>query len=85
MRVLVSFLLALPLAVMLIGLLAAVLPVPWESWLMVMLLGALLLWMLLTVVGVLPRRAVVGVGLLAGANVLAWLLLQTTSLYGGAV
>lgn len=84
MRVLAVVLLSLPLSVMLVGLLAAALPVPWSSWLVLMLLLLVVaLWMVLGLLSTLSERAwPVMAGLVAGNGVAA-LLLQTTSLYGG--
>ncbi len=83
MRVLAVLLLSLPLSVMLVGLLAAALPVPWSSWLVLMLLLVVALWMVLGLLSTLSERAwPVMAGLVAGNGVAA-LLLQTTSLYGG--
>lgn len=83
MRVWGAVLLSLPLSVMLVGLLAAVLPVPWSSWLVLMLLIVVTLWMGLAVLAAIPSRIWPGlVGLLV-ANGVAALLLQATALYGG--
>ena len=49
MRAFWALLLSLPLSVMLMGLVAAAVPVPWQSWLVLQLLGVTLLWMLLVV------------------------------------
>ncbi len=84
MRGLLGTVLGLPLAMMLCGLLAAVLPVNWRDWLVLLMLLSLLVWAALIVLAGMARtpwRA--GIGLVA-ANGVAWLLLQTTSLYGGA-
>ncbi|MBF5056330.1 hypothetical protein Y5W_01624 [Alcanivorax sp. 521-1] len=84
MRGLLGAVLGLPLAMMLCGLLAAVLPVNWRDWLVLLMLLSLLVWAVLIVLAGMARtpwRA--GIGLVA-ANGVAWLLLQTTSLYGGA-
>ncbi|KZZ23099.1 hypothetical protein A3754_19205, partial [Alcanivorax sp. HI0083] len=56
MRAFLAFLLSLPLSVMLMGLVAAAVPVPWQSWLVLQLLGVTLLWMLLVVLVALPER-----------------------------
>ncbi len=83
MRVLGGLLLALPLSVMLAGLLASVMPVAWSSWLVLMLLLVVVLWMALGLLSAIPERAwPVMVGLLV-ANGATWLLLQGTGLYGG--
>ncbi|MGB1466157.1 MAG: hypothetical protein ACPG8O_07290 [Alcanivorax nanhaiticus] len=83
MRVLAVLLLTLPLSVMLVGLLAAALPVQWSSWLVLMLLLVVALWMVLGMLSTLSERVwPVMVGLVVGNGVAA-LLLQTTSLYGG--
>ncbi len=58
MRAFLAFLLSLPLSVMLMGLLAAAVPAPWQSWLVLQLLGVTLLWMLLVVL-VVPAVVVV--------------------------
>lgn len=74
--------LGLPLAAMLVGLLAALLPVDWRHWVVLMLVLMVVFWSALIVIAGRGRR-VVGVVLgLVAANGLAWLLLQTTSLYG---
>lgn len=78
-----AILLSLPLSVMLAGLLAAALPVPWSSWLVLMLLLVVTLWMGLVLVAALPQRGWPGLVGLAVANGVAALLLQTTILYGG--
>ena len=83
MRVCLTTLLSLPLSIMLVGLLAAALPVPWSSWLVLMLLMVVTLWMGLVVLAGFPQRAWPGwLGLLV-ANGVAALLLQATALYGG--
>ena len=84
MRGLLGTLLGLPLAMMLCGLLAAAVPVDWRQWLVPLMLLSLLVWAVLIVLAGLARGPWrLGAGLLV-ANGLAWLLLQTTSLYGGA-
>ena len=83
MRVLGVILLSLPLSVMLVGLLAAALPVPWSSWLVLMLLLVVTLWIGLVLVAALSQRAWPGLVGLAVANGVVALLLQTTTLYGG--
>ncbi|GAA5132896.1 hypothetical protein [Alloalcanivorax gelatiniphagus] len=84
MRGLLGTLLGLPLAMMLCGLLAAAVPVDWRQWLVPLMLLSLLVWAALIVLAGLARTPWrLGAGLLV-ANGLAWLLLQTTSLYGGA-
>lgn len=84
MRGLLGTLLGLPLAMMLCGLLAAAVPVDWRQWLVPLMLLSLVIWAVLIVLAGLARRPWrLGAGLLA-ANGLAWLLLQTTHLYGGA-
>ena len=47
MRYALGTVLSLPLSLMLIGLLAAALPMPWQEWLVLQLIAAVLLWMLL--------------------------------------
>ena len=60
------------------------LPVDWHDWLVLMMLLCLVFWAALIVLaGVASSHWRAGVVLLA-ANGLAWLLLQTTTLYGGA-
>lgn len=83
MRAFLAFLLSLPLSVMLMGLLAAVVPVPWQSWLVLQLLGVTLLWMLLVVLVALPERTWPPLVALLLMNGVAWMALQTTALYGG--
>lgn len=83
MRVGISILLSLPLSIMLVGLLAAVLPVPWSSWLVCMLLLVVVLWMGLVVIASLPQRDWPVLAVLAVANVVSGVLLQGTALYGG--
>ena len=77
MRALFGVLLSLPLSMMLMGLAAAWVPVPWNSWLV-------LLWMSLSLLVALPEKAWPPlVGLLV-ANGIVWATLQTTGIYGGA-
>ncbi len=84
MRALLGAVLGLPLAVMLCGLLAAVIPADWHDWLVLMLLLCLVFWAALIVIaGIATTHWRAGMALLV-ANGLAWLLLQTTTLYGGA-
>lgn len=83
MRAFLAFLLSLPLSVMLMGLLAAAVPVPWQSWLVLQLLGVTLLWMLLVVLVALPERTWPPLVALLVMNGVAWMVLQTTALYGG--
>lgn len=83
MRLWGAALLSLPLSVMLVGLLAAALPVPWSSWLVLMLLLVVILWMGLVVLAAMPRRVLPGLAVLLVANGVAALLLQATALYGG--
>ena len=84
MRALLGGVLGLPLAAMLCGLLAVVSPVDWHDWLVLMMLLCLVFWAALIVLaGVASSHWRAGLTLLV-ANGLAWLLLQTTTLYGGA-
>ena len=83
MRAFLAFLLSLPLSVMLMGLLAAAVPAPWQSWLVLQLLGGTLLWMLLVVLVALPERTWPPLVTLLVMNGVAWMALQTTALYGG--
>ncbi|KZY38543.1 hypothetical protein A3730_01310 [Alcanivorax sp. HI0044] len=83
MRAFLAFLLSLPLSVMLMGLVAAAVPVPWQSWLVLQLLGVTLLWMLLVVLVALPERTWLPLVALLVMNGVAWMALQTTALYGG--
>lgn len=83
MRVWAALLLSFPLSVMLVGLLAAAVPVPWSSWLVLMLLLVVLLWMGLVVLAAWPQRAWPGLVALATANGVTAMLLQSTALYGG--
>ena len=68
---------------MLMGLAAAAVPVPWQSWLVLQLLGVTLLWMLLVVLVALPERTWPPLVALLVMNGVAWMALQTTALYGG--
>jgi len=84
MRALLGAVLGLPLAAMLCGLLAAVIPVDWRDWLVLMMLLCLVFWAALIVLaGVASSHWRAGLTLLV-ANGVTWLLLQTTTLYGGA-
>lgn len=83
MRAFLSFLLSLPLSVMLMGLLAAAVPVPWETWLVLQLLGVTVLWMLLVTLVAIPERTKPPLVALLVANGAAWMALQATALYGG--
>ena len=74
--------LSLPLSLMLIGLLAAALPMPWQEWLVLQLIAAVLLWMLLVLLVALPAKAKPILVALGVANLAAWLALQATPLYG---
>jgi len=82
-RVWAALLLSLPLSVMSVGLLAAAVPVPWSSWLVLMLLLVVTLWMALVVLATLPQRAWPALVGLAAGNGVALMLLQSTALYGG--
>ncbi|WP_417215521.1 hypothetical protein [Alcanivorax sp.] len=82
MRAFLALLLSLPLSVMLMGLVAAAVPVPWQSWLVLQLLGVTLLWMLLVVLVALPERTWPPLVALLVMNGVAWMALQTTALYG---
>ena len=84
MRALFGVLLSLPLSMMLMGLVAAWVPVPWNSWLVLQLIIGMLLWMSLSLLVALPEKAWPPlVGLLV-ANGIVWATLQTTGIYGGA-
>lgn len=83
MRAFWALLLSLPLSVMLMGLAAAAVPVPWQSWLVLQLLGVTLLWMLLVVLVALPERTWPPLVTLLVMNGVAWMALQATALYGG--
>ncbi|BAP15449.1 MAG: hypothetical protein AOY29_05675 [Alcanivorax borkumensis] len=83
MRAFWAFVFSLPLSAMLMGLLAALVPVPWQSWLVLQLLGIMLLWMLLVVLVAIPERTWPPLVALLVMNGVAWLALQATALYGG--
>ena len=82
MRYALGTVLSLPLSLMLIGLLAAALPMPWQEWLVLQLVAAVLLWMLLVLLVALPAKAKPILVALGEANLAAWLALQATPLYG---
>lgn len=82
MRYFLGILLSLPLSLMLIGLLAAVLPMPWQGWLVLQLITAMVLWMLLALLVALPAKTWPPLVALLVANLAAWLALQATPLYG---
>lgn len=82
MRYALGTMLSLPLSLMLIGLLAAALPMPWQEWLVLQLIAAVLLWMLLVLLVALPAKAKPILVALGVANLAAWLALQATPLYG---
>ncbi|MEE3388856.1 hypothetical protein [uncultured Alcanivorax sp.] len=82
MRYALGTVLSLPLSLMLIGLLAAALPMPWQEWLVLQLIAAVLLWMLLVLLVALPAKAKPILVALGVANLAAWLALQATPLYG---
>ncbi|WP_421711835.1 hypothetical protein [Alcanivorax sp.] len=82
MRYALGTMLSLPLSLMLIGLLAAALPMPWQEWLVLQLVAAVLLWMLLVLLVALPAKAKPILVALGVANLAAWLALQATPLYG---
>ena len=82
MRYALGTVLSLPLTLMLIGLLAAALPMPWQEWLVLQLIAAVLLWMLLVLLVALPAKAKPILVALGVANLAAWLALQATPLYG---
>jgi type IV secretory pathway TrbD component len=82
MRYALGTVLSLPLSLMLIGLLAAALPMPWQEWLVLQLIAAVLLWMLLVLLVALPAKAQPILVALGVANLAAWLALQATPLYG---
>ena len=79
MRYALGTVLSLPLSLMLIGLLAAGLPMPWQ---VLQLVAAVLLWMLLVLLVALPAKAKPILVALGVANLAAWLALQATPLYG---
>lgn len=82
MRYFLGILLSLPLSLMLIGLLAAALPMPWQGWLVLQLIIAMVLWMLLALLVALPAKTWPPLVALLVANLVAWLALQATPLYG---
>lgn len=82
MRYFLSVLLSLPLSLMLIGLVAAVLPMPWQGWLVLQLIAAIVLWMLLALLVALPTKTWPPLIALLVGNLAAWLALQATPLYG---
>lgn len=82
MRYALGTVLSLPLSLILIGLLAAALPMPWQEWLVLQLIAAVLLWMLLVLLVALPAKAKPILVALGVANLAAWLALQATPLYG---
>lgn len=82
MRYALATVLSLPLSLMLIGLLAAALPMPWQEWLVLQLIAAVLLWMLLVLLAALPAKAKPMLVALGVANLATWLALQATPLYG---
>ena len=82
MRYALGTVLSLPLSLMLIGLLAAALPMPWQEWLVLQVVAAVLLWMLLVLLVALPAKAKPILVALGVANLAAWLALQATPLYG---
>lgn len=82
MRYFLGILLSLPLSLMLIGLLAAALPMPWQGWLVLQLITAMLLWMLLALLVALPAKTWQPLVALLVANLAVWLALQATPLYG---
>ena len=82
MRYFLGVLLSLPLSLMLIGLLAAALPMPWQGWLVLQLIAAIVLWMLLALLVALPAKTWPPLIALVVGNLAAWLDLQATPLYG---
>ena len=82
MRYFLGVLLSLPLSLMLIGLLAAALPMPWQGWLVLQLIAAIVLWMLLALLVALPAKTWPPLIALLVGNLAAWLALQATPLYG---
>ena len=82
MRYFLGVLLSLPLSLMLIGLLAAALPKPWQGWLVLQLIAAIVLWMLLALLVALPAKTWPPLIALVVGNLAAWLVLQATPLYG---
>ncbi|MED5390045.1 MAG: hypothetical protein VX793_14385 [Pseudomonadota bacterium] len=82
MKYFLGLLLSFPLSLMLVGLLAAALPAPWQDWLVLQLIAVVVLWMVLGLLVAIPARAwPLLVGMLV-ANLLVWLALQFTPLYG---
>lgn len=82
MRYFLGILLSLPLSLMLVGLLAAALPMPWQGWLVLQLIVAITLWMVLALLVALPAKTWPPMAALLVANLAAWLALQATPLYG---
>tara|TARA_B100000676_G_scaffold294358_1_gene332231 strand:+ start:968 stop:1225 length:258 start_codon:yes stop_codon:yes gene_type:complete len=82
MRYFLGVVLSLPLSLMLIGLLAAALPMPWQGWLVLQLIAAMVLWMVLALLVALPAKTWPPLTALLVANLAAWLALQATPLYG---
>lgn len=82
MRYFLGVLLSLPLSLMLIGLLAAALPMAWQGWLVLQLIAAIVLWMVLALLMALPAKTWPPLAALLVANLAAWLVLQATPLYG---
>jgi hypothetical protein len=82
MRYFLGVLLSLPLSLMLIGLAAAALPMPWQGWLVLQLIAAIVLWMLLVLLVALPAKTWPPLIALLLGNLAAWLVLQATPLYG---
>lgn len=82
MRYCLGVVLSLPLSLMLIGLLAAALPMPWQGWLVLQLIAAMVLWMVLVLLVALPAKTWPPLTALLVANLAAWLALQATPLYG---
>ncbi|ERS14333.1 hypothetical protein Q668_10305 [Alcanivorax sp. PN-3] len=84
MRALLGTVLGLPLALMLCGLLAAILPVDWRQWLVLYLLLSVVLWSALITLAALPASHWRTAVWLVAANGVAWIVLQTTGLYGAS-
>jgi len=82
MKYFLGILLSLPLSLMLVGLLAAALPMPWQGWLVLQLIVAIILWMLLVLLMALPAKTWPPLIALLVGNLAAWLVLQATPLYG---
>ena len=82
MRYFLGVLLSLPLSLMLIGLVAAALPLPWQGWLVLQLIAAIVLWMLLALLVALPAKTWPPLIALLLGNLAVWLVLQATPLYG---